>query len=646
MSRTGQEPNRRSKTWILFAFVIAVAVLIGFRYVNQPKQSASAPLAQTEHGLQSTSNISPSSPRGFGEVSELDTSDFSQCEAYLRNLTLERARWGRENYRDWARYLEQGYSLDDVTLIVERFANPNFAASFRAEQLRKGSKVALQNEALMEELQRQVPEAVEMGISVQRGYPNPWLESFETMSESERRQVLADHPVSVDDAAYFVHAGLSDEYLLMMLDRISDVDATVNFNRLEATSLLDYAIFASRPAVVEMLLRRGASPTSDAHLGSSMEWALSRLGYANDDIRAAAVEVVRLLKRHGAAARFELQRENRVEGHFPRHSYRFREEQILSLWQDYQLNLMQIESRELPVLDEHHPLIETLNAKRDAYLSENKSGENYRELRTLCQHTLREVNRQWQPESSADVLNRVIALYEGSPERIISELADIDPLLVDIYRTRLVGMARPGSRESELQDVMELLNKGETAQAIRYLEAQSYSDDQKRRFVIQMLSFNAYLYPELSRSALWVDDLQFFDLLMVGLREDLIRSLDQAGANLRGVDRREKTLLYYATQRLNVSLVRFLKEQGYPSSFDSQGEDPLHVALGLRSQGQSLENPEKLVDILMTYRPTIDTHHQSRMALIQLRYPWLYESLTNRHPELVIDSDTPLPPVR
>jgi len=398
--------------------------------------------------------------------------------------------------------------------------------------------------------------------------------------------------------------------------------------------------------LVENLLLMGLSPTSDAYLGSSMEWALSRLTYANEDTEANAVGVVKLLKLHGARARFQVKRQDKIEGSFPRFSYSFSKEQIATLWQTYQLDLMQIEQREVPALEQQHPLVQTLTAQREVFLAEELGNPGYPELQAACQQTLHVVNNQWQPKPAYEVVNSIEDLYDGSPERIISELADIDPLLVDIYRERLATAARPMKIVSLSSEATTLLQRGEIQQAIRYFEAQAFSDEEKRWIATQILGFDGDYYLELSRSSLWVEDLQYSDFRLLRPGAESIQALEQAGANLRGADSKNKTLVYYAAERSDVNLVSFLKTQGYPFSLDDQGQDPLHVVLGFNHVGSFRKNMETLLDVIMEYQPDIDSFHRSRMAVIQLKNPRLYKSLVSQHPELAITGDTPLPHVR
>lgn len=657
-----QLPNKRRQSdqissplsrrfWVLIAGVlalVALALLVGDRDVSEPG-TAAKPAVNT--ASEPTGNVAPSATQATStaaseeEPPHIDTADYEQCQRYIRESQSKSNQWRRQRYQGWSRYLNEGYSLDEVTLAIEHIANSNFAAMFRATQLRRESNLALQSDALNEALRAEVPGFAEEGGIVLVAPASLSRLSFETMSHAEKSALLSEHTLYVDDIARAIIDEHPDDDILMLMDHVESLNAFVGYERLEATSILDYAIFASRAGLVEAMLRRGVSPTSDNYLGSSMEWALRGLSFAREERRDEAAEIVRRLKLLGAPARFTAQNEDLVEGFFPRNFYRFNAEQIASIQDDYQINLLNISYRELPELDENHPLVETLKAKRAAYLGKTGFGENFSENAAACRQTVHKINSQWQRQPAYAVVSQMIEEYGEGSSRLIGALAAIDPMLVDIYRRRLDQSARPVVRFEGLDEIYALLNAGEVDEAFSQVEALSLTDAQKRFARNELLRFDIEFYDVLSRGSLWVEDIQFTDFMRMHPTPERVALLEAAGADFRGVDARNNTLLYYAVEGGLIDLVTFLEAQGYPFSLDSLGQDPLHLALRPAMQSRSLDSMEGLVDVLMNYRPTIDEHHRSRMALLQLRAPSVYQSIISRHPELEIASDTPLPPI-
>jgi hypothetical protein len=567
-----------------------------------------------------------------------DTNNFAVCEQYLRDIRDMRHDWFLENKSEWNDFVTEGYSIDEITLAIDYFGNSNFAAASRAELLRlhtEPSKVAQQANELMEE---DFPELAASGFRVVPAIPLPALENFKEMTASEKNRVIETEDIRVDDVAYFIlQDEVSDEDIFMMLSTLDEPSGVVTYDRLEAVSLLDYAVEASRVEVFKELLNRGLQPTTDSYLGSTMEWALNSLMQCCEK-RDGAVEIVQALQSMGAQARFDVKNDNQVQGAFPRKSYRFDESDIQSFRQEHRLDLTQTESRQALEVDKNNALIQELGAKRQAYVQAQM------ELSTLsteiesCESMVNSVNAQWQPQQALEILNRMEALYPDSPDIIKSELAAIDPVLVDRY---LSSQVRRGRMEfiDVPREIWNQIANGEIDKVINYYSNQQLSDGKKRSLVWQLLRHDVSHYEALSRSQLMVEPLQYSNLSLRGFSKESLQKLEKAGADLYSADKRDKSLLFYAVGKNDLELLEYMEEQGYPFSFDEMGQDPLFLALRRSSSAA-------LISVLMRYHPEINDFHRSRMAVIQLKYPDLYDELTSSYPQLAVRPDTELPRVR
>lgn len=621
-------------TWylLLLAFILG-AIIFSIFFGNEKAplsveqySNKTLPPQLLEHQREHTAHA--------GSESESDTElaviNFAYCSQYLVDTQLNRFNWGKENYSQWDRYLSQGYSLDDVTLAIDYFIGSNFAVRFRVSQLRKNTDLSHLNQQLNNDLPNQLSDA---GFFVNITFPTRSLVKFSEMSTKEKANVLANEQLTADDVAYaMVQPEISDDDILQLLSKVQNPSAVVNYDRLEAISLLDYAVATTRPKVVEELINRGVSPTSDNYLGSTMEWALIGLRPCCED-RDAAIDIIRMLEPLQASARFEVKNKNRIEGSFPRRFYGFKESDIRTFYQDFGVDLTRIPSRQVPRVDPNHPLIQELEAQRSEYLNEPD--------RETCDRLVKTVNEQWQPQKTSKLLSSIEALYPDSPDRITTELAKIDPTLVDIYRSDGFSLERvdiPEEVEAQLMD-------GDIERATEYFASQTLTDGGRRWLVRKILLLDMSYYRELRRSHLLSEEIQYSELQLLGLSKESVSKLEIAGADLRGADKRQKTLLFYAVKSADLELVTFLEKQGYPFSRDHKGQDPLHLALNIRPSPLSVQKAEKLIPILMRYNPVIDNFHLSRMAVIKLRYPQLYQGLISSYPELTIQADTELPQV-
>lgn len=625
------------RKYLIIAIVVLATALVIERWLRHDENpsgvSESKAPAQTE-SLQT--NAPPAEVADNKQAP--DTNNFAVCEQYLRDLRDTRHDWFLENRSEWNDFITEGYSIDEITLATDYFGNSNFAAASRAELLRlhtEPSKISQQANELVEQ---DFPELAASGFRVVPAIPIPALENFKKMTAAEKARVIEAEDIRVDDVAYFIlQDEISDEDILMMLPALDEPSSVVTYDGLEAVSLLDYAVEASRVKVFKDLLNRGLQPMADSYLGSTMEWALNSLMQCCEK-RDEAVEIVQTLQSMGAKARFDVKTDSQVQGSFPRKSYRFDESDIQSFRQEYGLDLTQTESRQTLEVDTDTSLVQELEAKRQAYVQAQMELSTLPKEIESCESTVNSVNAQWQPQQALKILNEMKALYPDSPDRIKSELAAIDPVLVDVYRSSQESGRRPEPMDVP-REIWDQVANGEIDKVINYFSKQQLSDGNKRWLVWQILGYDFSYYEALSQSQLMVEPIQYSDLRLKGLSKASVQKLEKAGADLYSADDRDKSLLFYAAGKNDLELLEYMEEQGYPYSFDELGQDPLFLALRRSSSGE-------LISLLMRYNPEINDFHRSRMAVIQLKYPELYEELASSYPELQVRRDTELPRVR
>ncbi|MCC5880031.1 MAG: hypothetical protein JJU03_09085 [Idiomarina sp.] len=645
-SAPARKGSPRTK-WYILLFILIVAV-VAFYVTND--EVAQLEAEQSTADNQTLQNAIPAPGTGTVDESPSDPENFSfaYCEGLLTDTHSDSINWGRANYKNWVRYLDEGYSLDEVTLAVDHFTNSNFAGSFRAKLLRRNTEVSQTILQLEEEVAQQFPEVRDSGFRLAPRIPALPLEGFVDKSPDERGALLQEHGATVDDVAYFLTRDeLTEDDLMLLLEHVTDPFALVNYDRLETVSLLNYAIANTRPRIVEALLHAGIRPAEDNYLGSSMEWALSGLNHRGERQERAAL-IVSMLLPFNAAARFDVQNQRQVTANFPRNAYRFNEDRINAIRQDYGIDLTQIPSRQVPSIASDHRLIQELEAERVAYINAETVAHHLDTDLVACEQLVEAVNEQWQPRQMHQVLNSVIAEYPDAPERIKSELAQIDPSLVDVFRERHEGRQQRFDPVDMPQEIHDFLHQGQIENVIAFYSGKALSDANVNSLMWNIFGWDVSHYEAMRHSGLLKEPLEYFDMQFHGrlLRSEAIQQLEDAGADMRGSDSRQKTVLFYAVKRANTELVTFLEQRGYPFSFDDLGQDPLHAALDTTNFRLSMDVVEELVPTLMEYRPVIDEFHLSRMAVIQLKYPQTYRALVSQYPELEAPPGTELPPVR
>ena len=647
----------KNKTRFFTALLISIITIICVIYLIAPNQSQ--PISHSIMAEHPTVQVSDNTTETFITPSQEhktdlieDTSNYQYCERLINADFSDGYSWARDQYKSWERYLNQGYTLDEVTLIIEHFLNSNFAAEFRVDQLQLHSDLSNHNRQLNEELQRLLSQEQIGGLKLVRAIPAVGLIGYVSLTPSKKVTLLQQVTPSVDDIAYFIgQSEYSDLDIIELLNSVIKPDAIVGYDKFEAISLLDYAVISARVTVVEKLLQLGLKPSEDSYLGSTMEWALRELSRSTTpERRDASAKIVISLNNLGAKARFKTQSQSKVYGMFPRNSFSFNAKEIEALIADYGLDLTLIESRynlfeskDNLLIDKGNELLVQLTHQQAEYLSKRLNIDNLKQQVTSCKLTVDTINRAWQPESSKKILRRVIAKNPQSPHQIGLTLAAIEPSLVDCYLITSDSDRRQEQYLSDVDDLFQPLRNGKVLNVIDQFLSLNLTDQNKNWAFFEILMWDLSFYDELINSGLMVDELQYYSFNSRMLSPKSLDKLAQSGADLNGVDSRGKTLLYYAVHQSNLALLGYMTEKQFPFSLNDQGQDPLHAALDIIHYKFSPEKLVATVDILMGYSPLIDQFHLSRMALLKLKYVDVYRQVTAKYPQLKVQPETTLP---
>lgn len=632
---------------IILALTLIIAILLSLfgKEENNPPGQAMSQSPQTSAVKYTAAHVPPGKTI---EVNRPDTDNFQFCTSLMKDYRELGGNWFHTKNDDWKAYLAQGYPLDEVTLLIEHFGNSNFAASFRVEQLRKQSELSQTNNKLMKLAKSIVPELFESsGFGLMKRIPASHLSDYHKLSPNQRRAVLEQHPVSVDDAAYFIYKNeITEERLIELLNAVAEPSSTVGYQQLETTSLLDYAVYASNVAAVENLLQRGVLPTNNPYLGTSMDWALTKLKYRwKRPEREAAVKIVQLLKDAGAGAKIKLLSEKAISGDFPRHSWKFDQRQIEELYHTYGLDLTTINRITPLTINSNSELFSRLQEEKEQFLAHAMSLPEIKMQHAQCQKTIQNIADAWQHDDPLQVLNQLVSTYGNNVSEIENRLSEIDPNIVDLYRRFYQKYRMPRQPIPGANNLLRPLSKGQIDEVIASFQELNLNDANKNWLVFQILGYDPTYYGRLVDAGFVQGEIQYFEYTRKLLSPEVLSILADAGADLYHHDALGKTLLYYAVNSGDIGLVNYMADENIPFKLQNTGEDPLHLALSATQISLSPDELEQLLPPLMHYNPEIDRFHLSRMALIKLQYPGSYQRISARYPQLAITDDTQLPTV-
>ncbi|QDE30112.1 hypothetical protein [Shewanella polaris] len=642
------------RVWIVLVVILFVA-LTGWFYFNQQLTDpiASSPSQPSKTLGNQIQNLP--GPSLETDVKVIPTNNYAVCKTLLQNNDKQSGDWASDNYLGWDKYLNE-YSLDEVTLVVEKLSSEYAAVNFKVTQLRKNSELVQFNQKYTQLLHQDlVNQGVDLNdeffreATVTRKVPLPEFENISNLSLEQQKALFDNVTPTIDDAAaLMLDKHVSDQMMIIILDHINGLNAIVGFEELDTVSILDYAIYGSRIDVVKYLLESGVEPTQDSYLASSMEWALSGLTYKPNH-QTAAIEMIKMLQARQVNARFNQQDRTLVEGFFPKNYYQFEAEKIESLLQLYGLDLLSIEGKTLPRIAEDHPLLQALQAQQLAFSEQELNVTDLGNVLSQCRTTVNHINQQWQPKSSASLLDQAEKDYLLDPQQTINQLAKIDPSLVDCLITRVTPYQRPQRYIPNLNQQFRLLDDGNINGFIDAVLTLPLTDANKNLLFTQALEFDSYFYDELLNSELYVDPIQYYDFNSHMFSPKFLSGLDDSGYDLYEQDNRGKTLLYYAVINGNLINITYIVDQKLPfkgrstEPLLSKGLDPLHVALSIEPWQFKPEDAVEKVDLLMRYQPKIDEFHLRRMGLIKLKYPDVYQQIISAYSQLKVIDDNALP---
>ncbi|OEG74763.1 hypothetical protein BEL05_01520 [Shewanella colwelliana] len=621
---------------VIVAVVVCIAVLFWF---NQTPSTSSSPLndsINTNPPLSSPVTLDSESAQP--EVNA--PKDYQSCKLLIESNKETRWNWARKI--EWAQWLDKGYSIDDITLAIDHFLNSNFAASWRAEQLKKNSKLKQQNQNLTEKVKALAPDLPTF-VRVERSIPQPQIDNIASLSQADALALIKEVKLTIEDVDWLLKQDSLDEPLLLLaVKQIDDTDALIGFG--ETLRLIDTAAYYGREQIVTALLAKNSVLSDDAYLGTTMEYALARLDYyfrmdtpLEDELIAKQANIIKALHGVNSTANFSILSKQKALGFFPRHIYRFDAQQITHLQQMYGLTLTEIAPKATLVFDAHSPFLAELNANF-ATLNTNSATP---EMVASCRSLVKKVDTQWQPHNLDYFSNKLIK--EGH-EVTATNLHHIDPALADCfaYRQQQHLPSWQGGDNSLSSTVYGLAAKRQINEAIEMVENAQLEEAVNRWFFYQLLGYNPEYFTLLQLSELRQETFDYDTLYQVARSKTI--SLINQGLDIDKLDYAGKSWLDIAILEHDLPLLNHLVNQHISYPVKANGRDPLYLLLDTSHYQFKPEHLLEYLSLLMLLEPNIHPHHQRLMSLVRLKYPETYTEITNQFPALMVEDDTPLPP--
>ncbi|NRB22969.1 hypothetical protein [Shewanella sp.] len=631
---------KKKRTQLITMVSIIVTIVFYFLWPTPQK----VPAQSSVNDIDTVANTVNASKEMDTHAPSLSVTRYQQCKQLIENSRAKSNNFGRS--QDWSKYLNDGYSIDDITSAIDHFSNSNFAASWRDEQLKKQSQLSLNNLKINELLKNEIPDLPE-DFKFKIAVPKPALESIADLTEKAALQLIKTTELSIDDVAWLVkQEELSQQVLTEAINKLDDINQMLGYDFIgdELLLLIDVAAFEGRDRVVSQLLQQHSTLSNDAYLGSTMEHALAKLSYVlgkgiEDGAVISQINIIEQLQGLNAAAFFDTQTDQSVSGSFPRHSYHFTEQQLASLSAHYQLDLTQIPARRRLAFDPDAKLIVRLSQERDLLLEKEASPEQL----LSCQARISKIDKKWQPKT----LNYYMTQLKNE-HRVVNaiNLHNIEPALAQCFmatqQTHL-PFSHPRNKALESKVFGKKLRNNKILEVIKIIESANLTEAQLRWFFYQILPWDASYYQALQSSRLRQEQIDFTLLMMYGRNNSIyFEELHINGLDITGTDHTGKTLIYLSIEGRKLDLLSYLVSQRSDYHDKPIGTDPLYLVI----DSSYYFNPKKVLDyleVLMQLSPPVHDYHRRALALLRLKYPELYSQISARFGALKITDDTPLP---
>lgn len=652
----------------LVALLACIAALFWFTPKTPNSSSYSNDTIKT---AQPSTSSSATLKKEIAQTKPKAPNNYHSCQQLIESEKETRWNWARK--QEWDQWLDKGYPIDDITLAIDHFLNSNFAASWRAKQLKKNSQLNLQNQSITEQVKALAPDLPSF-VRVEMSIPQSQIENIATLSQADALALIKETKLTIDDVDWLLKQdSLSQLLLLQAIEKIDDTDALIGFGiqQNETLHLIDTAAYYGRDQIVTTLLEKNSVLSDDAYLGTTMEYALARLDYyfrtnipLEDDLIVRQVKIIKALHGLNSTANFSTQSDQKAVGFFPRHIYSFDAQQMTNLQQMYGLILTEIPPKTGLIFDPNSALLKELNANF-AQLHANSATP---EAVANCQSLVHKIDSQWQPHNLSYFSDKLIK--EGK-EVTASNLNQIDPALTDCfnYQQRQPLPRWQSGNHSLDNTIYRLAAQNKINEAIKMIEDAQLEEAVNREFFYQLLGYNPEYFTELQLSQLRQETFNYDDLYYMTSRtlflisEDLDTdkqdhtdksgldiantktiSLIREGLDIDKLDYAGKSWLDIAIIEHDLPLLNYLVNQHISYPYRASGRDPLYLLL---DTNHSKFNPEHLLEylsLLMVLEPKVYPQHQRLMSLIRLKFPEAYTQITNQFPTLIVKEDMPLPP--
>ena len=643
-----------NKKRLLAPVLLLVVVLIWISLTNfdeKEQVEAKIPLEQvttTQTKPQLTAITKPDNPAV--------PNSYTQCQTYDKQYYKSLRQWQEQMTYSAAQFLEQGYSLDDVTYVIKHFRNGNFAVDWRHKHLLADSKAAEYEQELLIKVNAAIASGLPFHISL--SYPRESLKNFAELNTVERQKAIEQDPPTVDDVYAFLKSGeLNENEIISLIAAIEEPQELLyNAGPQIAMHLLDALLKNRMLEAASYLLDNGYQPKDDSYFNNSLEIAFnvlygelkSKASIEREQVIAKLMSLIKRITAQGLTAKMRVLNNGsiRFNNIYSGPFFEFSLEEQSWLQEHFDYNLLSVANLDKEVFSEStQEIIDVVESQQHGYLNELFKDFNYRNAKQHCTNLIKQADEAWRapwgiPQAYLDELNEK---HAGETNSIEAEIAILDPDYVDCFRDIQFNRKRYKDQNTSLGKAY-YDETPETKEAlIAFIQKHNPTEREKTWITYQFLQLNFLDNKIPIELGLIPDHTDFMSMDWNRFQLADLKYLNSIGIDTRGADYHGKTALYFAIKANRQDLIKHMLKDEYMFTANDGSQDPLHLLLASWKSNFSPARVKETLPTLMQFTPTIDRFHLARMKLLTLRDKALYDFIVEQYPQLIPEETTEYP---
>ncbi|MCW8880035.1 MAG: hypothetical protein OQJ89_14935 [Kangiellaceae bacterium] len=582
---------------------------------------------------------------------------FAQCHSTLWKIRGEIDEWRTRKFKV-PEVIVQKYSSDEILIALEALQLSTI--TYLSQLARLPSEPTASQLRFRKNVEQRYPD--EFFTTTKSGAKaldiHNFFKRFLEYSDSERALKAENIPLLAEDLITIFTGAFSEDELIEILGYIKDINSSLpNRHGVRDYRLVDAAASRGFLKVFNYLVQRGAIIKNRLVSMNTLEIVIftHKNEYLPDPKKSNTEgfqQIVQVLLNYDLPVRIRKEafgNQLNIGGATSLRSFSNPDQETMEFFDNLGIDLTQRITREYFIQEANPALIKELEAHVNRELFRDLP--NGKQGAEDCQVLMAKIEKLVNRYNIQETIDEVVADNQGLSDKVIPALAKLEPALVDAYMILEERQAPSNHLSSDSErlfsKIHQLLDKGDLNKARETLNEAEFSTKDKHNFFWGVVRTKIKYINFLVENGVGPEFVDYRSA--ADLTPEQLNVLLEWDYSFNSVDKRGKSLAFYAAYRCNTELIDYIHKNGYPYHNQQWGEDPLATAIRyatcVKRQGDTKLSKfykGSVIKSLMKFAPKISMHHMQRMAELKLRDIEKYQHIIGLVPELAV-SDSILP---